>query len=358
MTSLYACFDPGIEAQSLSDLLASHNTLLNRIKLCFGVDRATFEREVMPLVQGYAGYVHLLPATADNYFRSPGGLLQLGLETAFFSLQGTDAHIFSGRATISERRELEPRWRVATFIGGLCCELNRVLSQVSVTTANGLQWPAYLGGLSDWLVQYSASRYYVRWRPRVQESCGLGLFALPHVIPGERLKWLSEGNEVIFPQLLACVGELPRAREQNVLDALVRRSLALVIDRNLVASSDGNSAPQVGSHLARYLVDATWKGRSLSSLARVRRRRRRSARERAVGWHPQVTANIARPTARRGRPDPSWRWTTDLANLAPRSKGAGGSRETGVACQRADRDRSCASGIGRVIAGTAQGRSS
>lgn len=256
MTSPCAGSDPGIEAQPLRDLLAGHDALLNRIKLCFGADRATFERDVMPLVKGYAGYVHLLPATADNYFCAPGGLLQLGLEAAFFSLQGTDAHIFSGRATISERLELEPRWRVATFIGGLCCELNRVLGHAIVTTADGRQWPAYLGDLSGWLARCSAPRYYVRWRPQAHESRGLGLFALPHVIPGERLQWLSEGNEIVVPQLLACVGDLPQAREQNALGALVRRSLALVIDRNLLFNADRSGAPQVGSHLARFLVDA------------------------------------------------------------------------------------------------------
>ena len=116
----FSSSDPGFEALPLVPVLALHQGLLARIKLCFGADRATFERDLLPLIQGYARFVHLLPATAGNYFHTPGGLLQLGLETAFFSLQGTDAHIFSGRSTISERRELEPRWRIATFIGGLC----------------------------------------------------------------------------------------------------------------------------------------------------------------------------------------------------------------------------------------------
>lgn len=133
----FASSDPGFEALPLAHVVATHRPLLDRIKLCFGADRATFERELMPLVHGYASFVHLLPATSDNYFHTPGGLLQLGLETAFYSLQGTDAHIFSGRATISERRELEPRWRIATFIGGLCCELHRALSHLIVTTAGG-----------------------------------------------------------------------------------------------------------------------------------------------------------------------------------------------------------------------------
>lgn len=255
-TRPYASSDPGFEALALSAILSDHEPLLGRIKLAFGADRVTFEQELMPLVRGYAGFVHLLPATANNYFHTPGGLLQLGLETAFFSLQGTDAHIFSGRATISERRELEPRWRIATFIGGLCCELHRALSHLIVTTTDGEEWPPYLGRLTDWLGQRHAGRYFVRWRPNARESRGLGLFALPHVIPGEVLHKLGQGNAVLLPQLLASIGGVPQYREHNVLDDLVRRSMALVIDRNLLANADRYGTPQYGSHLERYLVDA------------------------------------------------------------------------------------------------------
>ena len=150
-SSPYSASDPGFAAMLVEDLLAQNADLIARIKLCYGVDRETFERDVVTLIYRYATYVHLLPATADNYFSSPGGLLQLGLETGFFSLQGTDAHIFSGRSTISVRRQLEPRWRHATFIAGLCCELHRVLSHLIVTDADGEQWPSYLHPLAKWL---------------------------------------------------------------------------------------------------------------------------------------------------------------------------------------------------------------
>lgn len=252
----FASSDPGFEALPVAAVIANHQALLARIKLCFGADRATFERELMPLVHGYARFVHLLPATADNYFHTPGGLLQLGLETAFFSLQGTDAHIFSGRATISERRELEPRWRIATFIGGLCCELHRTLTHLIVTTSDGEEWPAFLGGLAPWLEQRGADRYFVRWRANARESRGAGLFALPHVVPAEVLQMMGDGNSIVVPQLLASIAGVPQHREHNVLDELVRRSMALVIDRNLLTSADRYGKPQYGSHLERYLVDA------------------------------------------------------------------------------------------------------
>ena len=180
----------------------------------------------------------------------------MGLETAFFSLQGTDGHMFSGKATISARRELEPRWRLATFIGGLCCELHRVLSHLIATTADGEEWPSFMLPLVDWLQQRNTTRYYLRWRPRAIEIRGLGLFALPMVVPSSVLEELRHDDGAILRLLLASVGGVPQYREHNVLDELVRRSLALVIDRDLLASADRYGSPQYGSHLERYLVDA------------------------------------------------------------------------------------------------------
>lgn len=254
--SPYATSDPGFSASPVDDLLAGEAKLIARIKLCYGTDRDSFEHEVLSLVRRYAAYVHLLPATAGNYFSTPGGLFRLGLETGFFSLQGTDAHIFSGRMSISARRQLEPRWRYATFIAGLCCELHRPVSHAVVTDAGGDTWPAFMLPLADWLAAHGSERYFLRWRPQATETRGLGLFALPHVVSPAVMTYLSEGNETIVPHLLASIGGIPVYREHNILDDLVRRSQALVIDRNLVVNADRYGSPQNGSHLARYLVDA------------------------------------------------------------------------------------------------------
>ena len=220
--SSYPASDPGFAAVSVDDLLAGEANLMARIKLCYGADRGIFERDVLMLVRRYAACVHLLPATADNYFSKPGGLLRLGLETAFFSLQGTDAHIFSGRMSISARRQLEPRWRHATFIAGLCCELHRLMSHVIVTDSAGEAWPAFLLPLADWLTSRGAERYFLRWRPQAVETRGLGLFALPQVVPPAVMADLSESNTVIVPHLLASVGGIPVYRDHNILDELQR----------------------------------------------------------------------------------------------------------------------------------------
>lgn len=252
----YPSVDPGIPALEVDVLLDAHRELIDRIKLCFGMDRADFEQSVHPLLRRYASFVHLLPCTADNYFNAPGGLLRIGLETSFYALQGTDAHIFSGRATITERRNLEPRWRRATFIAGLCCEVHRPLSHLIVTDEAGNEWSPYLGPLTDWLKVRHVARYFLKWRPNALESRSLGLFALPHVVAAEVLQDLASGNTQIVPHLLATIAGLPIYRDHNVLETLVRRALALVIDRFLLASAERYGKPQLGSHLERYLVDA------------------------------------------------------------------------------------------------------
>jgi conjugal transfer pilus assembly protein TraI len=251
----YPPADPGLPYRSVAELLSPHADLIARTKLAYGADAAAFERDLLSLIRRYAAYVHLLPATADNYFASPGGLLRLGLETAFFSLQATDGQIFAGRSTISVRRQLEPRWRHATFIAGLCHEIHRTVSQLVVTDRAGEQWPAFLLPLEPWLAKRRRDRYFVRWIARRGGERGLGVFALPHIVAPELLQHLAQGNDVVVPQLISSIAGAPDAGDGNVVAQLVRRCAALVIDRDLRASAGRLGRPLLGAHLERYLLD-------------------------------------------------------------------------------------------------------
>jgi conjugal transfer pilus assembly protein TraI len=246
----------GLEAAPVSDLVQAQRDLVDRIRLAIGLDHASFDLEVLPTLEAYAGFVHLLPATACDYFDRPGGLFELGLKVGFYALQGTDAHIFAGQSSISTRRLLEPRWRHATLLAGLCCELHRALTTLVVTDAGGHEWPAYRGPLATWLDSQQAQRYFVHWRPKSSEARGTALFALPHVVTSSTLEYLDEGHSTVVPHLLASVAGLPIYREHNVLDSLVRRSLTLVIDGELRAAQGLSGAPGSAAYLERYLVEA------------------------------------------------------------------------------------------------------
>lgn len=255
-TNSYPAVDPGIACARVEEMLASHSDLLSRIKLCYGSSREEFEADLLVAIRNYASFVNMLPATPDNFFSEAGGLFRLGLEVAFYSLQGTDGHIVSGRATISARRQVEPRWRHATFLSGLCSEIHRTLSNVMVINERGDEWPGYLGPLTDWLQQTRSSRFFVRWLADVHESRALGLFALPHIVPAATMQHLAQGNTIAVPQMMSCLSGTPMYREENILVDLVKRAAALVIDRDLLASANRYGRPILGAHIERYLIDA------------------------------------------------------------------------------------------------------
>jgi len=244
----------GLRLQAVDEILESNRELLGRIKLCYGCDSASFNTDLLGPIRQYVQYVNQLPATMDSYFTEPGGLARIGLETAFYALQATDSQIFAGRETISNRRVLEPRWRRATFIAGLCNELHRTLSHVRVADAKGREWQAYLMPLSRWAKERGVSAANVRWQA-AQESRALGLFALPMIIPAETMVDLAMDNATIVPHMLASIAGATMYHEHSVMYRLVRHAAALVIHRNLRAS-DGYRAARPALHMARYLVEA------------------------------------------------------------------------------------------------------
>jgi len=248
--------EPGLPAVSLAEVIAPQAAVLQRLKDAYGADAATFERDIAAVVERYAQFVHLLPATPDAYYRNAGGLFRMGLDVGFFALQGTDSAIFAGRQTITQRSALEPRWRYATFLAGLCSELHRTLSHFIVTDNHGQEWPAYLQPLGVWLREGNASRYYVRWRPHPQETRSLTVVALSHIVTPRILQFLAAGNAVVIPHLMASLAGTALERDANTLDQLVRRASALVIDRDLHANADVHGELRQAADLERTLVDA------------------------------------------------------------------------------------------------------
>src|SRR5207249_10848659 len=118
-----------------------------------------------------------------------------------------------------------------------------------------------------WLQEQRVSRFFLRWIPHAQETRSLGVFALPQIVSAATLHYLAQGNCIVVPHMLACISGMPVYREHNILEQLVRRAAALVIDRDLQSSAERYGKPRLGSHLERYLV-AGLRGLFLSNVQR------------------------------------------------------------------------------------------
>jgi hypothetical protein len=224
---------PGMPAIDVADVMAPHRDCLLRLRDAYGAERATFDRDIGSVVERYAQYVHLLPAAPDGPFAHAGGLFRMGLDIGFYALQGTDGALFSARQTISARAALEPRWRFATFLAGLCSELHRCLSHLTVSNDAGAAWPAYRQPLALWLRDTGSRRYQVHWTLNPVAVRALSVVALGQVVVPPILQYLAQGNGVVVAHLIAALSGTALPGEVNTLDRLVRRSSALVRERAL-----------------------------------------------------------------------------------------------------------------------------
>ena len=136
----------------------------------------------------------LLPATADNYFSKPGGSCGSAWRPPSLACKAP-THIFSGRMSISARRQLEPALAP--------CDLHRRavlrIAPADEAISSSPMPPARRG-------RPSCGRWPTGWRPgaasaiscaggpRAVEARGLGLFALPHVVAPAVMADLSEGQ--------------------------------------------------------------------------------------------------------------------------------------------------------------------
>lgn len=248
--------DGGMLVRSVDAILDDNRDILGRIKLAYGGDAQAFAKEMLPLIRKYIAYVSVLPATQDSFFARSGGLARLGLETGFFALQATDSQIFAGRATISTRRQLEPRWRFGTFVAGLCVYLYRALDTAVVSDVEGKVWPPYLTPLEDWIHQHEVDRLFVRWSEARQECRSQSLFALPLILPTDTLTYLAHEGSIILAHMLAAISGEVRYQDHNVINHLVNRAVTLVIYRDLRDADAPAGKARARAYLARFLLNA------------------------------------------------------------------------------------------------------
>lgn len=254
---VYPPVDHGILFGKADAVLATQADMIRRLKLLAGLPAPDFDRLYGDVLRSLAQHVDLLPASESGTHMGAGGLFRLALEIGFFSRQASEAVLFAGRAGVELRRDLEPRWRYATFLAGLCCELHRPLSRMIVVTESGAEWPVHRMGLSEWLESVGATRYFVRWVKEGDSFAGGSATLLAtKIIPESSLQYLQEGHPNIIPAMLdAMVADVTKNKDNQIAEILGRMRRK-VIERDQVLAPQNYGKLSVGSQLEPHLVDA------------------------------------------------------------------------------------------------------
>ena len=177
----------------------------------------------------------------------------------FYSLQASEGVIFTPTEGVERRHNLEPRWRYAAFLAGLCCELHRPLASLIVSGPGGVQWPKYLSPLHKWCTEHGFEKYYISWQPEPKaEWAGVKAEVsamISKIVPDKCLQYLEAGSPTLAPIVFSVATGVARDNE-NAVAELVTRIRKRVLDRDKAVRPEYYGTLTVGNHLEPHLLEA------------------------------------------------------------------------------------------------------
>ena len=251
----YPPFLKGLPVAAPARIVATQRELIARLQDGLAFTDARFATLVRPVVERYAAFVHLLPASEAHHHRGAGGLFRHGLEVAFHAAQASQGRIFALDRSPAERRELEPRWRLAAGLAGLCHDVGKPVSDLSVSDREGrTTWRPLLESLTDWAAANGVEHYFLRWRERRHARHEtFGLLVLERILTPEVTAWLVDADPEIMQGLLSAVAGID---DGAVLGSLVTEADRASVERDLRENHIDPAATSLGVPVDRYLLDA------------------------------------------------------------------------------------------------------
>ncbi len=246
-----------LAVQSASSLLRDRY----RQKQIAGIERLTgvtpdvflaYYRRVM---ERYAEFVQLLPASYDHHHAHIGGLLDHTLEAAVASLACRQSGVLPPESSAERVAREEQVWTWAVFTASMLHDVARPLLDQRVTLYDKRgkslgDWQPWLGNMLD----AGACWYRVRFRQdreyRLHEKAAL--LVANRILPDKGLAWLAD-NPPLFGYWIAAVsGDMENA---GPLGEITRRGDQTSVARNIGAGKTAQSAHgTTGKPLHRRLL--------------------------------------------------------------------------------------------------------
>jgi len=156
---------PALQAVGLDELLQANSKPIQQIRENFSGTEDEWKTLYVPLIEAYAGYVHLLPASRNHHHRHEGGLLSHGLDVGFHSLRIFETKLFALHVPPQRRKRTQASWRLATFAAGLCHDIGKPASDITIKSVpDDLVWDAYDASMVEWLKKNRIDGYSIDWR--------------------------------------------------------------------------------------------------------------------------------------------------------------------------------------------------
>jgi conjugal transfer pilus assembly protein TraI len=251
----YPPFLRGLPLAPPARIIATQQQFIAKLQDGLAFTDERFNTLMRPVLERYAAFVHLLPASEAHHHRGAGGLFHHGLEVAFHAARASQGLIFALDRSPGERRALEPRWHLAAGLAGLCHDVGKPIADLSVTDRAGqTTWRPLLESLTDWAAGNGVTHYFLHWREqRHDRHEAFGLLVLERILTPAVTAWLAEPDPGVLQALLAAVAGIDA---EGVLGRLVNAADQASVEQDLRMNHVDSAAVSLGVPVERYLLDA------------------------------------------------------------------------------------------------------
>jgi len=250
----YPPFMEGLPTYPPATLLATQKELVDGVRQIIA-NEALLNEHYTPAMMRLASLIQLLPASQSHHHRGAGGMLRHSLEVGLWALQQTEGKLIRGVVTPQQRRVIEPRWKLTVFLAGICHDLGKIVTDVSVTDrANAVRWRPYRHGLYDWAISHNIDNYFLHWNDGRGKKHVTVSSTLMHLVVGqESMDWISDGSTDAWVWLNESLNNNPGATNQ--IHNFVVKADQLSVERDLKGMGVAMAGYEIGVPVERYLTD-------------------------------------------------------------------------------------------------------
>lgn len=255
-------FQRGFPIVPADAVLQTQDALLVQIRDMLGFSLTEHARLVEPILQRFAEYVHLLPASQIHHHRGTGGLLRHGLEVALWAGQASKAVVFPYDGPPRHKHEHRARWRLAFFLAGLTHDVGKPVTDMQITDASGNHiWEPYGPSVIQWSQAHGIDRYFIRWvtnRRHKQHESG-GLLIANRILGEGTISYLSRYDNQLMPALTRVMSGTA-APDERLMRAVMlsdRHSVSLDMKANRLEINGYAQGIPVEQHVVEIIRQLT-----------------------------------------------------------------------------------------------------
>jgi len=192
-----------------------------------GLSGSNVECDLVPLIESYASFVQMLPASEAHHHAQPGGMLAHTLEVVDYALSYRRSYMLPLGAGAERVNELKHVWTMAVILVAMFHDIGKPMSDLCVTLyashgigREGRRWTPLAGPMAS----QGATHYHVDFNRdrKYEHHTELSVIMMQRLVPTHVLAWIGEQDEQLLPKILESLG--PGADRKSILVDITRRA--------------------------------------------------------------------------------------------------------------------------------------